>query len=259
VLDVGTTVWSCTEDACDDPVCTPGEVRPAEDGCNTCECLMVLDWGPAWSCSEDSCGEETCEALTGELVTPDGLLEDGETAGIQGSIYAFGDGVACTPPEGNPCSEAGCSVTGETIIDPTYAAWGCGVGVSLNASEDPEVRKPYTGPANCFEIALEGHTGSNSVRLGLASEDAAVTSGRIPPFVDIGPLDGLWEGRVCGDDVSCPDWAVAADLCDETPGGVEHPYHLHIHVPGGSSAESVSLSLLHLRALQCQAGTLPEQ
>ena len=46
--------WSCTEMGCEEAAeCTEGETRPSEDGCNTCQCNEGL-----WSCTEMACAEE---------------------------------------------------------------------------------------------------------------------------------------------------------------------------------------------------------
>ena len=68
---------------------------------------------------------------------------------------------------------------GATVVDTTYAAWGCGIGMELASSGGTTPTKSvYTGPAKCFNITLTGNSGGNPVRIGFSqSADAASRRG----------------------------------------------------------------------------------
>ena len=48
--------WACTEIGCEPTECEPGDTRDAEDGCNTCSC----DDAGMWACTDQAC-ETECE------------------------------------------------------------------------------------------------------------------------------------------------------------------------------------------------------
>lgn len=251
----GSGVWQCaTDPVCTEPGCEPGEVREAGDGCNLCECVMNLEMGPEWHCGAEPCGGGTCTAFSAELVTVEGWVggdpaaTDDDPFGVQGAFFAFGDGIACSPTEGNPCTEDGCTIEGATVIDPEYLAWGCGLGLQLNASGgEPDVLQPYDGPGDCFELVLRGETGDAPVRLALTDhQDMSIF---LAPYAEIGPVNGTWQGQLCKWDVSCPDWAVDS-LCEDVT-GVARPYELQIFVIGGDAAGPISLTLESLQVLTC--------
>ena len=243
----GTTEWICSDDSCecrDDTWETP----LAGGLCNICSCVVVLDVGPEVSCEPGPCDTASCTPSTEDLITLEGRVDD-DTVDLHGSVFAYGDEIACSPPA-DPCNESGCTIAGETVIDPAYDAWGCGLGVSFNEDHDGEMA-PYEGPASCFEIGVDGSTGEASVRLGF--RDRADMEGRTAPFRDIGPVNGFWSGVLCTWDVECPEWAVELDLCDPVPGGVTKPYGIHIEIPGGSTEGPVTLTLRSLVAVSCNA------
>ena len=190
-----------------------------------------------------------CEAdpYLPNLVNPTGWVGcDPESSaddplGIQGAFYAFGDGLACDPPEGNPCTSAGCCLEGETVVDDTYAAWGCTMAMELSSSGgDPSVKSAYDGPATCFEIELTGTSGGNPVRIQFTQSASPGSNGEpeVSPFLEIPAVTGSWSGLVCFGDVDCPSWA-DADQC--VVSGDE--YDLQIQVPGGDRASSFELCL----------------
>ncbi len=251
-------VWLCaTDQACEPEACEPGEIREAGDGCNLCECVMVLDSGPAWQCGVEECGGGTCAAPDDgqNLVNVDGwvggdpAVTDDDPSGVQGAFYAFGDGIACSPTDGNPCTAEGCTIEGATVIDPEYLAWGCGMGLQLHASGgDPNVLLPYDGPGDCFELVLRGETGEAPVRLALA--DRENMDGYLAPFTEIGPVNGTWQGQLCKWDVACPDWGLDGGLCAEVT-GVAQPYQLQLFVIGGDAEGPISLTLESLQVVTC--------
>jgi hypothetical protein len=170
--------------------------------------------------------------------------------GIQGDFYTFGDGIACAPPQGNPCASGACCLSGSTVEDPTYAAWGCGIGLQLQGAgwqlespadcDDPFWwfinRNPYTGSASCFELTFSGDSGGNPVRICFTQ--VADDRDKECPFVEIGPVDGAWSGTVCFGDVRCGEWT-NEDRCSIT-GEV---YDLQFMVAGGQLQSTFTLCL----------------
>src|SRR5882724_4992825 len=80
---------------------------------------------------------------------------------IQGAVYPYGDGASCaygpTSPPANICTTGSCCISGTTVVDATFAKWGCGIGVELNSSGGtPAVKSAYTGAVKCFNITLTG-------------------------------------------------------------------------------------------------------
>jgi|GEM_PF-3035452 len=251
-----TGAWLCRQvRICEPQDCELGEIREAGDGCNLCECVTTPESGPEWECSAEPCGGGTCTTSPDELVNVDGWVggdpaaSDDDPSGVQGAFYAFGDGIACSPPVGNPCTADGCTIEGATVIDPEYQAWGCGMGLQLNAAGgDSNVLLPYDGPGDCFDLVLEGETGDAPVRLALA--DHAIMDGYLAPFAEIGPVNGTWQGQLCKWDVSCPDWALEGGLCADVT-GVAQPYQLQIFVIGGDAEGPISLTLESLKIAVC--------
>lgn len=251
--------WRCTNTACE-AACTVGETRVADDGCNTCSCIMVPDVGATWSCAAEPCVEpppvcNTYLPLTQNLITADawiGRRPDQSVdvwAGLGGPVYAFGDGIACSPdPLANPCDASGCHLTGATIFDDTFAAWGCGLGVVLRAEGEPLVKQPYSGPADCFRLRLTGTSGGADVRAQLTtnaeSTGAALTH-------DLGPVDGYLDATVCMADFTCPQWGEQAGLCSPSQVPLTSAYDLQVVVAGGMTAAPVDLTLEVLVGAAC--------
>jgi hypothetical protein len=159
-------------------------------------------------------------------------------AGLQGAFYAYGDGTSCTPPA-NPCTGAGCCISGATIVGDPGTYWGCGLGFELNASGgDASVKQAYSGGLQCFDIALSGSSGGNEVRI--AYTQAASTTGLVAPYVEIAPVAGSWSGTVCFADVACPAWAMAGQCAADAQ------YDLQIQIVGGDAAGAFDLCLSSL-------------
>jgi Glycosyl hydrolase family 12 len=161
--------------------------------------------------------------------------------GIQGSVYGYGDNTTCTPPM-NPCTGATCCISGATVVDPTFVAWGCGMGLELNATGgDASVKQPYTaatGPLGCFDITLTGSSGGNKVRIGFPY--AADMTDKVSPFYEITQVVDSWSGRVCFADATCPTW----DTMNRCMLGDK--YDLQIQVVGGELAAPFNLCLSNL-------------
>jgi len=167
---------------------------------------------------------------------------------IQGAWYPYGDGTtamhnsACTPASGNPCTSAGCSIGGTTIMDSTYAAWGCGLGMELSSSGGTSPTKSvYTGPVKCFNITMTGSSGNNVVRIGF-TQSPNPPSGSVAPFKEIPAFTSGWTGQVCFSDVTCPSWSlppmVATATCSKT-GTDGTPVDMQIQVSAGSTSTTV--------------------
>jgi len=187
-----------------------------------------------------------------------------EVMGVVGGFYIYGDqdaehpdGQSCTvPPKGTkPCGAAdagtgsGICLSGETIKDTTYAAWGCGIGLSLNAAETDDTgavgdagtdeKLTYSGPATCFELTFTGTTGGLTLRVGFTQyADPSIKSQGVAPFKTLRAFTDGWTGQVCFADVTCPNWPTAPDQgCPAdmvaTPSS---SYDLQIQVPGGDGA-----------------------
>jgi cellulose 1,4-beta-cellobiosidase len=169
----------------------------------------------------------------------DPALTEDNPMGLQGSIYKYDDGSTCTSPV-DACTATGCCIKGATVVDPTFAKWGCGLGFELNSTGgDAPMKMAYTGSAKCFDIKLTGSSGGNPVRISYTQ--AAVMTGKVAPFLELKPLTAGFAGTVCFDDVTCPtEWVPAPDCM---LGG---PYDLQIQVVGGNTAGAFDLCLTQL-------------
>ncbi len=180
-----------------------------------------------------------------ELVSAEGWVggDDGESVddplGLQGAFYTYGDGIQCcagTDCEGqNPCTTGQCCWSGTTVLDGTYEAWGCGLGLELQATGgEDSTKNAYTGAASCFAISITGDSGGNKVRI--AFTQLQDTTGKVSPFVEVPSISGAWSDTVCFEDVTCPTWATA-EQCEVT-GEV---FDLQIQVVGGEREGSFDL------------------
>ena len=112
--------------------------------------------------------------------------------------------------------------------------------VRINSSGgDAPVKSAYSGTASCFDIQLSGSSGGQAVRIGFTQ--TSDTAGRVSPFSQIAPVSGGgYSGRVCTNDVSCPDWSISAGTCAITG----QQYDLQIQVVGGEGSGTVDLCLV---------------
>lgn len=160
--------------------------------------------------------------------------------GLQGSLYMYHDGSTCTSPV-EPCTATGCCIKGATVVDATFAKWGCGLGFELNSTGGATpMKNAYTGAAKCFDIKLTGSSGGNPVRISYTQ--AAVMTGKVAPFLELKPLTAGFTGTVCFEDVTCPtEWMPKPDCAAATT-----PYDLQIQVVGGNTAGAFDLCLTQL-------------
>ncbi|MET0792103.1 MAG: hypothetical protein ABW061_11330 [Polyangiaceae bacterium] len=169
--------------------------------------------------------------------------------GLQGAFYTFGDGSSCTTSTTSVCSATGICLSGATVVDPTYAKWGCGIGMELNATGGTaSMKQAYTGPATCFKYTLTGSSGGNEVRI--AFTQAANTDGVVSPYVSVPAFSNGATGTVRVGDVSCQ----GQTKC--TKGTT--PYDLQINVVGGNTAGAYNLCLSDLQPVTSGSSTLPQ-
>ncbi len=214
--------------------------------------------------------------IAGEnLVTDKCELDGGASVmDVVGGFYLFGDSQSCTlPPSGTKACQTtdggttgGVCLSGATIVDSTYAAWGCGMGLSLNTAA-PKVstdadggteadggaadagtadKRTYSGPATCFELTFTGTTGGLTLRVGFTQyADPSIKTQSVAPFKTLKAFTNGWTGQVCFADVTCPNWSSAPGQgCPAnmvaTPSS---SYDLQVQVPGGASASAYEFCL----------------
>jgi hypothetical protein len=166
----------------------------------------------------------------------DPALTSDNPQGLQGAFYMYGDGSSCTVTN-PPCSPMGVCVSGMTAVDPTYAKFGCGIGLELNSTGGTaSVKQAYTGPTKCFNYTLTGSSGGNEVRMSFTQ--SADTTGKVSPYVTIPSITNGKMGTVCLADVSCQGQAKCA-----LTGQV---FDLQIGVAGGNKAAAYNLCLTSL-------------
>jgi hypothetical protein len=173
--------------------------------------------------------------------------------GIQGAWYGYGDGKSCSDETGlNPCKSGKCCISGHTIVDMTFAAWGCGLGLSLNASGgEMSVKSAYTGTAREFTATLEGDTGGRTIRIGVTQ--AADTNGQVAPYVEVLPLEmgTPTTTKFSFADAKYPSWCMGNAACDGLEGKSADPtkaYDIQFQVVGGEADADYNLCITSLVA-----------
>ncbi|MES1179253.1 MAG: hypothetical protein ABUL62_33365 [Myxococcales bacterium] len=178
----------------------------------------------------------------------DPTLSTDNPQGLQGSFYTYGDGSSCTLSD-QVCGATGICISGTTAVDPTYAKWGCGIGMELNATGGAaSMKQAYTGPATCFKYTLSGSSGGNEVRI--AFTQAANTDGVVSPYVSVPAFTNGKTGTICVGDVSCQ----GQTKC--TLGTT--PYDLQINVVGGNASGAYNVCLTDLEPVTSGSSTLPQ-
>jgi hypothetical protein len=135
---------------------------------------------------------------------------------------------------------------GATIVDTTYAAWGCGLGMELSSSGGTTPTKSvYAGPVKCFNITMTGSSGGNPVRIGF-SQSPTPASDAVSPYKEIPAFTNGWMGQVCFADVTCPSWSIPPmsnpAKCTKT-GTDGTPVDMQIQIPGGDRAGNFNVCL----------------
>lgn len=174
----------------------------------------------------------------------------GKSCGVQGAIYAYGDGEGSltSPAEAGsdwetPCVEdtggVKCCVSGTTVADDTYAAWGFAIGLDLNATTAGK-KSGYAGDAKGFtvKITVGELAAGQEIRIGYKQK----TTDDISPFVGgskeastikLTGTSGTFD--VLFTDVSCPP--AAWGTCTKPTSA---PLGLEIQLPGtGTDATKV--------------------
>ncbi len=170
--------------------------------------------------------------------------------GIQGAFYTFGDGSSCTPMN-PPCTAQGVCLSGATVVDKTYAKWGCGLGLELNSSGGTTpVKSAYAGDATCFNYVLTGNSGGNEVRI--AFTQTADTTNRISPYVSIPAFTNGKTGTVCFKDVTCQ----GADPTKCALTGMD--FDFQVNVVGGNNAGNYNVCLSSLTPVTSGTSTLSQ-
>jgi hypothetical protein len=179
----------------------------------------------------------------GELVNAEGWIggdavdRTDDACGLQGAFYSYADQITCVPPEGNPCTEAGCCLPWATITDSTYASWGCGIGMELNSTGgDTPVKSPYTGTEVLgFQVTLSGDV--PGFRIGFTQ--AADTTDTVSPFAVQGSGAGTYD--VLFSETTCPSWGVEQGCVDAAVATSSHD--LQVQVTGGEGEGSGTLCI----------------
>ncbi|HYJ10304.1 MAG TPA: hypothetical protein VEX18_14875, partial [Polyangiaceae bacterium] len=189
--------------------------------------------------SDLPCSLDPNLALHGGWVGCDPALPTDNPMGLQGSIYMYHDGSSCTSPV-EACGATGCCIKGATVVDATFAKWGCGIGFELNSTGgDAPTKAAYAGAVKCFDIKLTGSSGGNAVRIAYTQSD--MMDGKVAPFLELAPLTAGFTGTVCFEDVTCPtEWMPAPDCM---LGG---PFDLQIQVVGANVAGAFDMCLTEL-------------
>jgi len=195
-----------------------------------------------------------CTPSDTQLVTPNAYYCTSASLGLQGAIYAYGDGMSCpyapnTPTPATFCAGSKCCLSGTTKVDATYAAWGCGIGVELD--DVNMTKKPYAGSVNCFQITLTGSSGGNPVQIGF-TQSASPPSTAVAPFTTIPPFTDGYSGKVCFSDATCPAWATA-DQCSKS-GTNGTPVDMQIQVNGGGTAGAYNVCLTSIVPVTTSSG-----
>lgn len=169
-------------------------------------------------------------------------LASDNPCGFQGAFYRYGDGRQCCAADSclgvNPCDQNGCCWSGNTVVDSSYAAWGCGLGLEFGG-DGAGHKTAYAGPATCLALHVVGSSGGNKVRITY-TQSAQTPRGAVEPFIELPSVDGGFTGTVCFADVRCPPWP--GSIC--TNPGV--PYDLQVQVVGGEHNATFALCLTEL-------------
>jgi hypothetical protein len=157
------------------------------------------------------------------------------TCGVQGALYAYSDGSTCTSPSpitASACSAGatGCCISGTTVVDTTYAKWGCGLGMDLAASGGTSSTKgAYAGPAKGFKITISGTVATGQKLRIMYGSAATDPSGGTSPYKEV---DGPGTYSVLFSDATCPAWATSSQC---TPVSGTAAYSLKVQVVGGTA------------------------
>jgi hypothetical protein len=174
--------------------------------------------------------------------------------GLQGAWYAYGDdGKSCTIPDDfNPCTSGKCCLEGATLVDSTFAAWGCGIGLELNSSGDtdagPSVKRAFAGTAKTFTATISGNSGGNPIRINFTQE--ADTSGKVSPYREVAPVTATVTETAGFADAVYPTWCDTNAGCMGKQGQAAvatSSYDIQFQIPGGTLAGAFSFCIDSLK------------
>lgn len=198
----------------------------AKGGTSATKTTAKGEGGTTDETTEDTTPTTVAQTCTDDLMTlPIGAKNDwiasssGKSCGVQGAIYGYGDDTSCEIPADGICTreEDGgpvkCCISGETVVDDTYKAWGCAIGLDLNAAAGGGDKAGYKGAAKGFEIGITVDTIAAGQEVRVAYEQSEADA--ISPFVGgksqastVKVSGGKATVKVLFTDVSCPpsDW-----------------------------------------------------
>jgi hypothetical protein len=161
---------------------------------------------------------------------------------IQGAFYCYADTVNPTscPPEAADGTRpppyrtgAGMCLSGNTTVDPTFAAWGAGLGLGLNESGGMGSSKSaYDAAGNGvtgFHIDITGSTGGLPLRVGFTGSANPMGA---QPFVQ-------FPGGTMSLDVAIADALVPTTWTDPNAGQMANPnaiFDMQVQIAGGEAA-----------------------
>ena len=194
--------------------------------------------GAGGSTTSLACGTNLLEGNLGtnnNWIGGDSASTADNPCGVQGAIYGFSDGTSCTVPT-TLCTAGQCCISGATIVDATYAAYGCGIGVSLNDSGGTtSVKSAYSGTATSFRITISG-TSAAPIRI-IFKQTASDTEEA--PYEEVA---GPGTYTLTFADPTCPTWTTTC-----TTGGP--PFDIQVQVAGGDTAGAFDICLTELTPL----------
>lgn len=199
------------------------------------------------ACADGRCVGSTADCLPLELVSPDGWVggdaatTTDDPAGIQGTWYAYGDGITCSPPALDPCGVEGCCIDWATSSDPSYASWGCGLGLELGGSGSEIEKRAYTGTAIGFVATLTGSSAPNPIRITFPQN--ADNDGEASPFVEV-PGPGSYSVRF--EEARCPSWGTELGCPYGTVANAAATHDIQFQIPGGDAAGNGRLCVASL-------------
>jgi hypothetical protein len=168
--------------------------------------------------------------------------------GIQGAFYCFDDMInasGCSAGE-PPWTASGMCLNGVTTVDTTFAAWGAGIGFSLNDSGEgadgmASVKRAFDATAVGiigFSITLSGDTDGLPVRIGFTGTADAADS--VAPHVEVPGVAGTPQTyEILIDDALVPEeWdACEGAACFADPASL---FDIQVQIVGGNAASNYS-------------------
>lgn len=170
---------------------------------------------------------------------------DGNSLGVVGYWYAFGDGVTSTQ-SGNPYRDGMYCVTGEAPGDGDSEHWGAGVGLDLNAPDSEKLPYEYEGKISGFRMRLLG-TVPTPVRVQFITN----LDNNISPFIT-GVLDETVVYSIA--DARVPlEWGV--ENAGERAEGIL--YSIQVLAPGDTAAGPIDLCIAEFEPVWEPPGETP--